>query len=107
MGGLPCLVRVHGPFGFIHIDEEIAIFLCWGRLGTWIWGFGYGGVHSLAVIVHVALLGIIGLWEVSVHILYGEQWPGEVVTVTDAFEPRCFVGKPYVRMEVLDCACQA
>ena len=42
-----------------------------------------------------------------VHIVYGEQWPGEVVTVTDAFEPHCFGGKPCGRMEVSECAHQA
>ena len=30
VGGIPCLVRVHGTLGFIHIDEDIVFFLCWG-----------------------------------------------------------------------------
>ena len=52
------------------------------------WGFGLGGAHSLALILHVALLGLLRFWEVFVHILYGEQLPGELVTVPDALEPR-------------------
>ena len=40
------------------------------------WGFGLGGAHSLELIPHVALLGLLRFWEVPVHILYGEQWPG-------------------------------
>ena len=71
------------------------------------WGFGLGGVHYLALMSHVALLGILGFWGVLVHIVYGEQWPGEVVTVPDPLEPRCFGGKPCGRMEVSDCARQA
>ena len=63
--------------------------------------------HSLALISYVALLGLLGFWEVPVHIMYGEQCPSEVVTVTDALELHCFVGKPCVRMEVLECARQA
>ena len=59
------------------------------------------------MIPHVALLGILGLWEVPVHIVYGEQWPDEVVTVTDALETRFFGGKPCGRMKVSDFACQA
>ena len=50
------------------------------------WGVGLGGAHSLALNLHVTLMGILGLWEVPVHIVYGEQWPGEVVTVPDALE---------------------
>ena len=42
-----------------------------------------------------------------VHILYGEQWPGEVITVPDDLDPRCFGGKLCGRMEVSDCARQA
>ena len=38
--------------------------------------------------------------------MYGEQFPGDVVTIPDAFEPRCFGEKPCGRMEVLDCARQ-
>ena len=52
------------------------------------WGFGLGGAHSLALIPHVNLLGLLGFWEVPVHIVYDEQWPGEVVTVPDALDPR-------------------
>ena len=70
------------------------------------WGFGLGGAHSLALILHLALLGLLGLWYVPVHIVYGEQWPGEVVTVPDALETRCFCGKPCGSMEVPDCALQ-
>ena len=51
------------------------------------WGFGLGGEHSLALIPYAALLGILGFWEIPVHIVYGEQWPGEVVIVPDALEP--------------------
>ena len=51
------------------------------------WGFGLGGAHSLALIMHVALLGILGFWEVPIHIVYDEQCPGEVVTVPTAIEP--------------------
>ena len=71
------------------------------------WGFGLGGAHSLALIPHVALLGLLRLWEVHVHIVYGEQFPGEIVIVPDALEPRYFGGKPYGRMEISDCARQA
>ena len=56
------------------------------------------------LIPHVDLLGLIGLWEVPVHIAYGEQWPGEIVTIPDALDPRCFGRKPCGRMEVSDCA---
>ena len=52
------------------------------------WGFGLGGAHYLSLIPHVNLLGLLGFWEVPVHIVYGEQWPGEVVTVPDPLEPR-------------------
>ena len=52
------------------------------------WGFGLGGAHYLALIPHVALLGLLGLWEVPVNIVNGEQWPGEVITVPDALDPR-------------------
>ena len=52
------------------------------------WGFGLGGTHSLAFLPHADLLGLLRLWEVPVLIVYGEQWPGEVVTVPDAHEPR-------------------
>ena len=71
------------------------------------WGFGLGGVHSLALIPHVALLVLLGFCEVTVHIVYGEQCPGELVTVTDTIEPHCFGGKPCGRMEVSDCTRQA
>ena len=71
------------------------------------WGFGLGGAHSLVLIPRVSLLGILGFWEVPVYIFYGEQWPGEVVTVPDALEPRCFGGKPRGRMEVFYCVYQA
>ena len=71
------------------------------------WGFGLGGAHYLALIPHVALLGLLGFWEVPVQIVYGEQWPGEVVTVPDALETRCFGGKPRGCMEVPDCMFQA
>ena len=57
--------------------------------------------------MHVSLLGHLGFWEVPVHIVYGDKFPGEVVTVPDALEPRCFGGKPYGRMEVSDCSRQA
>ena len=52
------------------------------------WGFGLGGAHSLALITHVALIDLLGFWEVTVHIVYSEKWPGEVVTVPDVLEPR-------------------
>ena len=39
------------------------------------WGFGLVGEHSLVFIPHVALLGLLGFWEVPVHIVYGEQLP--------------------------------
>ena len=70
-------------------------------------GSRVGGAHYLALIPHVALLGLLGFWEVPVHIVFGEQWLGEVVTVHDALEPHCFGGKPCVRMEISDCVCQA
>ena len=54
----------------------------------------------------MALLDLLGLWEVPIHIVYGEKWPGGVVTVPDALEPRCFGGKPCGRMEVSDCVRQ-
>ena len=60
----------------------------------------------MALIPHVALLGILGFWGVLFHIVYGEQWPGEVVTVPDALDTHCFGGKPCGRMEVSDCANQ-
>ena len=107
MRELPRLVCVHVPLGFMHIYEDIAFFFCWGRIGTWMWGFGFCRAHSLEFILNVALMGLLGLWEVSVQILYGEQWPGEVVTVPDALEPRCFGEKPCGRMKLSDCACQA
>ena len=55
----------------------------------------------------MALLGLFGLWEVPVHILYDDQRPGEIVTVPDAIEPRFFGGKPCGRMEISECARQA
>ena len=70
-------------------------------------GIGLGGAHCLALIPHVALLGLLGFWEVPIHILYSEKWPGEVVTVTDAIEPCCFGGKPCGHMEVSDCMHQS
>ena len=70
------------------------------------WGFGLGGAHYLALIPHVALLGLLGFWEVPVHIVYGDKCPGEVVTVPNAIEPRCFGGKPCGRMEISDCTRQ-
>ena len=70
------------------------------------WGVGLGGAHSLVLILHLALLGLFVFWEVPVHIVYGEQCPGEVVTVPGALESRCFGGKSCVRMEVSECACQ-
>ena len=57
--------------------------------------------------MHVSLLGHLGFWEVPVHIVYGEQCPGEVVTVPDALESCCFGGKLCDRMEVSDCVCHA
>ena len=42
-----------------------------------------------------------------VHILHGDQWPGEVVSVADALEPRCFGWEPHSRMEVSDRAHQS
>ena len=71
------------------------------------WGFGLGGAHSLALIPHVALMGLLGILEVPVHIVYGEPWPGGVVTVPNTLEPRCFGRKPCVCMEVSHCAHQA
>ena len=70
-------------------------------------GLGIGGAHSLALIPRVALLGLLGFWEVPAHILYCDQWSGEVAIVTDAIEPCLFGGKPCVRMEVSDCMRQA
>ena len=40
------------------------------------------------------------------HIVYGDQWPSEAVTVPDALEPCCFGGKPCGRTEVSECARQ-
>ena len=42
-----------------------------------------------------------------VQIVYVEQWPDEVVTVSDALEPRCFGRKPCDCMEVLGCTRRA
>ena len=70
------------------------------------WGFGIGGAHYLPLNPHVTLLGLLGFLEVLVHIVYGEQWIGDVVTVTDALETRLFRGKSCGRMEVSDCALQ-
>ena len=70
------------------------------------WVFGLGGAHSLALIPHVELPGILGFWEVPVHIVYGEQCLGEVDTLTDTLEPHLFGGKSCGRMEVSDCARQ-
>ena len=71
------------------------------------WGFGLGGAHSLELIQHVALLGILRLCEVPVHIVYAYQWTGDVVTVPDALEEGCFGGKPRSHMEVLNFSRQA
>ena len=71
------------------------------------WEFGLVGAHSLVLIPHVALLGLLRFLEVHVHIVYGEHWPGEVVTIPDAPELHCFGGKPCGCMEVSDCARQA
>ena len=57
--------------------------------------------------MHVSLLGHLGFWEVPVHIVYGDKFPGEVVTVPDALEPRFFGGKSRGRMEVSDCTRQS
>ena len=70
-------------------------------------GFALGGAHSLVLIQNVYLLGILVFWEVPVHIVYGKQWPGEVVTVPDALESCCFGEKLCGPMEVSDCARQA
>ena len=51
------------------------------------WGFGLGGVHFLALILHVALMDLLGFWEVLVNIVYDDKWIGEVVTTPDALEP--------------------
>ena len=64
------------------------------------WGFCLGGAHSLALVPHVSLLGILRFLYMPVHIVYGKQWSGEVVTVPDALETCCFGGKPCIRMEV-------
>ena len=64
-------------------------------------------MHSFVLIVHVGLLGLLWFWEVPVHILYGDQWPGGLVTVVDALEPRCFAWENRGCMEVLDRALQA
>ena len=52
----------------------------------------------------MALLGLLGFWEVPVSMLYGDQRPGEEVAVPDALDTRCFGGKPCGCMEVSDCA---
>ena len=57
VGEIPSLVFVHGPLWFMHIGEEIAFFLFWGRRDTWMCGFG--GAHAQALIAHVALLGLL------------------------------------------------
>ena len=57
--------------------------------------------------MYVVLLGLLGFWEVSVHIVYVEQCTGDVVTVPDALDSCCFGGKHCGCMEVLDCVCQA
>ena len=71
------------------------------------WGFGFGGAQFLMLIPHVAFLGLLGLWELPVHIVYGEKWSGEVVNFPEALEPHCFSGKPCGPTEVLYCALQA
>ena len=52
-------------------------------------------------------MGLLGLWEMPVHIVYGEQCPGEVVTIPDALDSCCFGGKSRGRTEVSDCGRQA
>ena len=41
----------------------------------------------MALILHKDILGLLGFWEVPVHIFYGDQWPGEVVTVLNVVDP--------------------
>ena len=53
-------------------------------------GVYFGGVHSLTLISHVALLGLLIFWEVLVHIIHCDQWPGQVVYVADDLDPRGF-----------------
>ena len=57
VGELPRLVRVHRPLGIINIYEDIALLLCWRRLGHWMWGFG--GAHALAFIAYVDPMGFL------------------------------------------------
>ena len=71
------------------------------------WGFGLGGVHSLALILHVYLMVLLRFWEVHVLNVHGDQWQGEIVTFPDYLEIHFFGGKPCVHMEVSYCARQA
>ena len=82
-----------GPYtsylGLINSDEEISLLLLWKPL-CYCMGWGFGGAHLLALIVHVDLLGFLRFWGVHVCILRCYQRSGEVFAIADALEPRCF-----------------
>ena len=47
----------------------------------------FGGVHSLPLISHVALLSFLIFWEVLVHVLQYDQFPGQLVFVAYSLDP--------------------
>ena len=43
----------------------------------------FGGMYALALTFHVSLLCLFRLWEMLVHILGSDEWPGAVVAMMD------------------------
>ena len=48
------------------------------------------GAHALALVAHVPFLCLLRLREVLMHVCDGDEGPGEVVTISNAFEPSGF-----------------
>ena len=69
-----------------------------------LWGEYFGGLHFLTFIFHEALLVFFILWKLLVYIIHRYRWPGQLVPIADALDPRGFVWEPRCRMEVSDYA---
>ena len=53
------------------------------------------------MVAHVALLGLLRLWEILIHILDVDERPSEVVSCADASEPGGFGGKSCCAVKIL------
>ena len=65
------------------------------------------GAHALALVAHVPSLCLLRLREILVHVGDGDERPGKIVPILDAFEPSGFCRETCSGVEIPDCALYA